>query len=297
MGVKVFSSLIEDNRQQFTELIELKNMKLVIDGIDLVRFLHNSSSQQFMNVQFAADYVSFGRIVTNFFRNLKVNNVQAYVILYGAGKAYAQSDDAKRSREPSRSHGLKLVAQLSEKFHAPPETLSNKLNQFPILSIEMFRNVLAQLNIPCIRTVLGGGPTMAKLANQLNCPVLSFNSDCYLFDLKKGFVNFSTLRFNSDTSLEKYVIRGRVYFRSTLINRFQLKPEVLPFFAVVFSNTSRDTSKPTGIVDTLTKMRARIFVSIKTKNLIKSLMVKLLNWLKHMTLEDAIRNFCDQMRE
>ncbi|KAI1283071.1 Protein asteroid -like protein 1 [Halotydeus destructor] len=294
MGIQGLSSLLADNSKLFTESFELRNTKVVIDGRSLIRFLHESSRQDFMNVQFAGNFVRFAEIVTDFFRNLQANNVQAYVILHGAGRTYQHSDEDKRSRDEFRSLRLKHLVKYSKDFQETREKLGDWFEDwFPVLTFSTFKNVLKELNIPCITSLFNSDTTIAKVANELNCPVLSSESNFYMFDLNGGFISFSTIKLDADSLKDDDIISGRLYFRSNLLQMFNLRPEVLPFFAVVVgSNFRKRASGSTDkIFNTLTKLKYRLRVKMAAESGSKFLMLQLLNWLNGKTLEDATRGF------
>ncbi|KAI1283072.1 Protein asteroid -like protein 1 [Halotydeus destructor] len=294
MGIQGLSGLLADNSELFSEPFELKNTKVVIDGTCLLRFLHDSSNEHFMNVQFSGNYVHYGQIVTAFFSNLKANNVQAYVILPGAGKSYVQSENDKRSRDRFRSIRLTQLVTSSKKFLETNQALGDWFaDWFPVLTREVFKHVLQELKIPCISVLFNSDTTIAKVANQLNCPVLSSETNFYMFDLKSGFVNFSSMQWDADGISNDDVISGRIYFRSTLVELFNLETEVLPFFAVVVGNSYRKKMMDDKIFNSLRKLywKTKTCVDMKTNSGNKALIVLLLTWLKGKTLEDAIRDF------
>ncbi|KAI1283179.1 Protein asteroid -like protein 1 [Halotydeus destructor] len=301
MGISGLSGLIADHREQFTEPFELKNTNVVIDGIDLIRFLYNSSSQEFLNVQFAGNYVSFGRIVSAFFRNLKANNVQAYVILHGAGKPYLQSEDEEQSRDDFRLESLRQMVEYSKVFHETNDSKDNWfIDLFPYLTFEVFRNVLMELSIPCIRTIFGGGATIANVANEVKGPVLSSRSDCYLLDLKHGFGNFAVMYWDVDNIKDDDIIRCEIYRRSTLINMFELKPEVLPFFAAILGTCRRKpgTASCHKLFDTIKRLNlGKTDTSLTTTNMNQFRIVKLLTWLKGKTMLRARREFFNELQD
>ncbi|KAI1283070.1 Protein asteroid -like protein 1 [Halotydeus destructor] len=302
MGIQGLSGLLADNSELFTDRFELTNTKVVIDGMCLIRFLHNSSKQDFMNVQFAGNYVRFGEIVAEFFRNLQANNVQAYVILQGSGRTYQHSEDDKRSRDKFRCLRLEQLVNYSREFSETSKTRGDWfIDWFPVLTHLTFTNVLKELKIPCITSLFHSDTTIAKVANELNCPVLSSESNFYMFDLNSGFISFSTIQLDADRLKDDDIISGRLYFRSNLLQMFNLLPEVLPFFAVVVGSNFRKRASGNSdkIFDTLTKLKykSRNCVKMATKTGSKFRMVQLLNWLNGRTLEKATCEFFSILRD
>ncbi|KAI1283069.1 Protein asteroid -like protein 1 [Halotydeus destructor] len=302
MGIKGFARLISDNSEQFTEPFELSNTELVIDGLDLVRFLYNSSKREFMNVQFAGNHVSFGRTVEAFFRNLQTNNVQAYVILHGAATSHIHNHDDKAIRDYSRAYRLEDLVKYSKDFLATNESLDGVyVDWFPVLSLETFKNVLKELKIPCISVPLNCDTTLVKVANELKCPVLSGDSDFYMFPLTSGFVDFSSISCDSDDIKCDDIIRGRLYSRSRLLQMFDIDAEVLPLFAVICGNAyrKRHPNVPDKIFGYLSRLNNRkdIRVELVMSSGARVRMVQLLTWLKRKTLQDATRDFFRRLQD
>ncbi|KAI1283017.1 Protein asteroid -like protein 1 [Halotydeus destructor] len=296
MGVQGFTTLIVKDIELFTDPFELKDTTLVIDGISLIRFLYNSSSQEFLNLQFSGNYVSFGRIVTAFFGNLKTNKVTSYVILHGAGKLYQQNEADRQSRDVIREDRLKRLVLCSREFLEKKNGLliEKDIDLFPVLTIEVFRNVLKTLKIPCISPLVNYDTTIALVANELNCRVLSADSNFYMFNLKCGFVSLDTIKCNSDEIRNDEVFCGRSYNRASFLAKVGVKPEVLPLFAVIVGNTYRRRLGD-GSDKIYEKMKA--LMNRQGKSASNSRLVQLLTWLKDKTLIDATDRFCKFMKD
>lgn len=59
---------------------------------------------------------------------------------------------------------------------------------FPPLGSEVYREVLADLKIQCVVCKGSADGVVSKIANYSKCPVLSSDSDFYMYNLHSGFV-------------------------------------------------------------------------------------------------------------
>ena len=84
---------------------------------------------------------------------------------------------------------------------------------------------------------------IAVLANDLKCPVISFDSDFYILSLTHGFIPFDSVNFDvqptatdSDGQQYKY-LPVKIYFTQNFIQCFpELDKQVLPLMATVLGN-------------------------------------------------------------
>ncbi|KAI1283024.1 Protein asteroid -like protein 1 [Halotydeus destructor] len=238
MGIQSLTTFVQENSELFTEKFVLQNTDVVIDGFALLRmFLVHSKKEQF-NAQFGGNYVYYGELIAKFFEKLKINNVQPYVILEGTEK-YQEGEEEIEQRNLIRVKRLRTLAELSKEYSEWKDTGGRDM--YPNLFSQVFKDVLKERKVPCIRTLYNSDNTIAQVANQLQCPVLSADSNNYIFDLPAGFINtynWST-EYDADEELNQEPIQCRIYRRSKLLQLFELKPEVLPLFAVVVGNNYR----------------------------------------------------------
>ena len=77
---------------------------------------------------------------------------------------------------------------------------------------------------------------IASLAAAWKCPVLSNDSDFFIFDIEGGYIPLSFLQWKSS------LLTAKVYYRSKLASHFRISPELLPLLASLAGNdyVSRD---------------------------------------------------------
>ena len=71
---------------------------------------------------------------------------------------------------------------------------------------------------------------IASLANAWNCPVLTSDSDFYIFDIEVGYIPLNFLKWQSNG------LTARIFQRRYLAQHFGILPELLPLFASLVGN-------------------------------------------------------------
>ena len=79
---------------------------------------------------------------------------------------------------------------------------------------------------------------IASLAYVWNCPVLSNDSDFFIFDIKAGYIPFEFLEWNSSP------LTASVFYRQKLASHHRIRAELIPLWASLAGNdyVSRDLS-------------------------------------------------------
>ena len=82
----------------------------------------------------------------------------------------------------------------------------------------------------------------AKLANDLKCPLISNDSDFLVMNIDEGVISCDSLLYETPftTKTSKYYMECKVYKVVDFVNRFGLKPEMLPIFATLMGNDGMD---------------------------------------------------------
>lgn len=222
MGVRGLTSYVEGNHNFFTDM-RLRDCRLVIDGCSLYfRLYFNSGLDQAKG----GDYDMFAMLVQQFFAALAECNVHPFVVLDGG------------------------MDHMDKKFKTLQERTQNKIREahslsrgsngcvLPLLSRVVFIQVLSQLGVPLVQCMTEADCEIASLAKHWHCPVLSNDSDFYIFDLRGGYLPLSFFEWNnvSGKTTERYIPA-----RHFTVNRFcshfnHMKKQLLPLFAVVAGN-------------------------------------------------------------
>ncbi|XP_065145678.1 single-strand DNA endonuclease ASTE1 [Paramisgurnus dabryanus] len=222
MGVHGLTSYVEGNHQFFTDM-RLRDCCLVIDGCSLYfRLYFNSGLDQAKG----GDYDMFAGLVKQFFATLAECRVQPFIVLDGG----MDHKDKKFKTLQERT--------LSKIREAHSLSRGSNGSVLPLLSRVVFIQVLSQLGVPLVQCICEADLEIASLAKQWGCPVLSNDSDFYIFDLRGGYLPFSFFQWNNvcGKATERY-IPARQY----TVNRFcmhfnHMNKQLLPLFAMVAGN-------------------------------------------------------------
>lgn len=222
MGVHGLTSYVEGNRQFFTEL-KVRNTHLVIDGCSLYFRLYFTTGLDQIR---GGDYDAFAKVVQRFFAALSLCKVSPFVVLDGGIDETDKKFKTLRERAQSKIHDAHSLSQGS---HG---------NVLPLCTREVFRQVLFELGVPLVQCISEADFEIASLAHQWRCPVLTNDSDFYIFDLCGGYLPITFFEWDNvcGRTSECYIPAHRY-----TINRFcshfnHMNKQLLPLFAVITGN-------------------------------------------------------------
>ncbi|XP_068558650.1 single-strand DNA endonuclease ASTE1 [Cebidichthys violaceus] len=222
MGVHGLTTFVEGNRNLLQD-VKFRDSPLVIDGCSLYfRLYFNHSLDQ----QHGGDYDAFACLLTQFLSALAACNIQPYVVLDGG-------------IDPSDKKFTTLRQRLQSKIKEA-DSLSHGRNGsiLPILTRNVFIQVLIQRGVPLVQCPAEADWEIACLARQWNCPVLTNDSDFYIFDLPGGYLPLSSFQWtNLNGKASHRYISARCYTTNGLCRWFgSMNKELLPLFAVLAGN-------------------------------------------------------------
>lgn len=177
MGVRGLTSYIAKHSDQYLEPYELKDCSIVIDGNSVASQLYSSVSN--CNCAFGGDYDKYANCVKYFFSLLKRCCVTSFVIFDGGYEV--RKLPTVRARLKDKLSTAKMVTPVTQ----------SKFRCFPLFMNEVFRDVLANMEIPFAQSDFEADAEIATIAQRLGCPVLSYDSDFYVYDVL--YIPFSTI--------------------------------------------------------------------------------------------------------
>lgn len=176
MGISKLTTFMKINTK-LTDTFRLYNTKVVIDGNNLYHFLYHKDNLDFLH---GGDYDQYAQKVRDFFSLLHTCKIQPYVVLDGGNK---QNDVKFETIQNRMKHRLKLVNRLAKNQRI-------RDNVVPILAFDTFKAVLEEINTPFAVCDFEADKEIGLLANKLNCPVMSNDSDFYILPVTKGLLPF-----------------------------------------------------------------------------------------------------------
>lgn len=312
MGVRGLTTYIASNAERFLEPYELHDTDLVIDGDNLCIQLFVRSEERMG--AFGGNYDHYFRAVVDFFELLKKCAVRAWVLL-----------DGGYERSKLKTVRSRLLGRIQFVKHVRPG--SNRLI-IPLLIREVFVDALRAVKVPFMRCLFEADNEAAILARKLDCPVLSYDSDFYIHNVK--YIPYVTVNHKiyrkviadegkyeielvggkkrpnrvlakqGDGPLEEDKVKESycyldcsMYTIESLIGSDErLKPEMLPLFAALLGNDYISR----GIL-------SRFYASMKVGKISRKVachqrrVVAILKWLKHHSLKSATATIVNQVRE
>ncbi|ESO90831.1 hypothetical protein LOTGIDRAFT_122662 [Lottia gigantea] len=217
MGVKGLTSFIDDNPVLLQDF-KLSNCKVILDGNNFIHFVYQNYNESH---QYDGDYHNYYRKIVQLFNSLKQCNVEAIVIFDGG---YDVSDSKLRT---TLDRAERRVIQAS-----------NNCSLLPIMAGKAFRKALDQLDVFHVTCSFEADEEIAILANQWNCPVISNDSDFFVYNLKAGFLplNYVDFRPKKLSARVRYISAQKYHFDhyDHILDNFQ--PEMIPLIATVLGN-------------------------------------------------------------
>ena len=182
MGVHGLTSFVND---WFTNWEHRKVQgKLVVDGSSLCHNLYH------VDWTHGGQYPEYRRTILQYFHALQRANISPIIVFDGID--YRQEKTKVTIRR--RSECIKRI-------HSVLSSTTRKLDReliLPMLAIEVFQQTLRELKIP-LYVVDGEADAMiVQIANHYSCPVLSSDSDFFIFNVEGGYISMD--RFYWKTS-------------------------------------------------------------------------------------------------
>ncbi|XP_019761330.2 protein asteroid [Dendroctonus ponderosae] len=189
MGIPGFAKYIQDSASSYFENYKLANCTLVIDGHSLSCQIYNWNQVPEPDARcfncYGGDYDKYAHTLMGFFHMLQEANVKPIVVFDGGFEAKKLPTILKRMQDK---------IEIGIRMDSAMEVAQPWKVVFPLFLRETFKDVLKQLAIPMAMCQFEGDTEIASLGHSLNCPVLTFDSDYFLFGVK--YIPFKSIRNN-----------------------------------------------------------------------------------------------------
>ncbi|XP_007438593.1 protein asteroid homolog 1 [Python bivittatus] len=224
MGINGLMSYVGEHSEFFVDL-QLRNTNVIIDGNNLYHRLYFDSN---LDIRRGGDYDSFTDIIRLFFESLAACNIQPYVVLDGGSDA---SDKKLTTLKERAFEKIQAANSLS---------CGGGGSVLPLLVREVFKQILTKLQVPFVQSFSEADRDIVSLANHLNCPVLTLDSDFCIFDLQAGYCPLNYFQWRNlcrcKDSQDCY-IPTRCFSLERFCRHFSnMNKTLLPLFAVMSGN-------------------------------------------------------------
>ncbi|KAG7283010.1 hypothetical protein CRUP_028527 [Coryphaenoides rupestris] len=221
MGVKGLCSLLKNNRQSYEDL-RFRDSKLVVDGNNLVYHLYFKSN---LDQNHGGEYLEFQAHIRAFFTTLADCGIKPYVVMDGG----AGTSDIKMETLLDR------YKDKVQKAHDAAHTGGQK-GILPCFTKLVFGQTLRDLKVPVAMCFGEADCQLAALAKGWCCPVLSNDSDFYIFDLPAGLLPLDHFQWDAVRSHGGSYIPCKRYTTSSFCTFFKINRQLLPVFATLAGN-------------------------------------------------------------
>lgn len=184
MGIRGLTTFI--NKQWWVfDRHELHDTKVVIDGNNLYHFLYEKSKNASF---FGGDYEDYIFHTETFFKQFELCKITPIIIFDGAS-GENKMDCLKRSYASSVAM---FCCETNEIYSM---CIDKKISAYCVLLGEVFEEIMTEMNIKFIRSLFEADDDIAAVAKILRCPVVSMDSDFFIYNndyvpLKKIQVGF-----------------------------------------------------------------------------------------------------------
>lgn len=298
MGVRGLQSFLKNN-PHLSEKIELNNTSLVIDANNLLCCLYcnmclSRDSKHYRSDLYGGDMVAYGEIVRTFFQNLDKCGIVPVLVFDGSVIGKQSTKDQLVLKEKTiYKRGLERFEAAK---NATEDGLDDRVNM-PMTINHVFKNIVTDLGIQRIQTPYEADTHIARVANDLDCPVLTNDSDFIIYKLKRGFIMLDLFHHQTVVRSKngKPCILGTVFSQMRLIKCMPgLRAENMPLLSVLLGNDYIESGSFDGVLQNI--CNRRYDGVLVTETFSHRRIANILAWLRDKTLSEAIEYITSQLR-
>lgn len=288
MGVQGFQSFLKKN-PNISQKINLNQTTLVIDANNLlcVLFCRICAPQENLRCDlYGGDLVNYRDAIKEFFNSLDKCRITPVLVFDGSviGKQSTKNQLVLKEKEVYRRSIQRFQAAMCASEDDHKEDII-----FPTIMSSTFRNVVSELGIQKIQTPYEADSQVAKIANDLNCHVLTNDSDFLIYSLPKGFIMFDMFEYKDIKSLSKesYCIQCVSYSQEKLAKFLPgLRPENMPLLSILLGNDYVEAGTFDRVLQAILPSHYQgAFVAESWSH---RKIANLLYWMKNKSLKEAI---------
>lgn len=270
MGIKGLNSFLRQHNILREE--KFHDTKIIIDGYGLMYFLATKIK---LDSKYGGNYGKFRKGIDDFFDNLKLCNIDHFVVLDGCKLA----DDSKLKTQIRRHE-----SKLSESING----LKPNRRSFPLLMRQEFKKGLERNKVLCNIRHFEADDALVELANYFDCYILSADTDYFIHNLKKAAINIFTIKFDYDIINKKNVLKGKVFFIQNLNSKFpNLNHRLLALAGMLIGNDylklpDEKLQELLGEKKYEVPVKRQKLEEISSNNPFKNTLMKIFSWLNNI---------------
>lgn len=291
MGVRGLQTFLKNN-PHLSQRYELTNTNLLIDGSNLQCNIYHvlcrdENSDHIYCDKYGGDFVAYGQAVREFFKALQLCNIKPILVYDGSviGKQSTQDQIVLKEKETHR-RGLdkfNLALQITEDSRDDSFIMSSLIGS-------VFKAIVSELGYQTIQSPYEADTHLARLANEMNCPILTNDSDFIIYSLPVGFIILDMFYYKKPIkhkTINRYSIECFVYSQQKLIQFLPgLHKDVLPLVSILLGNDYIASGTFDRVTYPICNRPYQGAFTTATRNHGK--IANLLEWLKGISLEEAV---------
>ncbi|XP_074601282.1 single-strand DNA endonuclease protein asteroid [Brevipalpus obovatus] len=281
MGIRSLRSFI-DNNSDLIHQHKLHDTKVVIDGTNFVFFAYKMSAMEYPNHRFGGDYITYAKIIRKCIKAFRKCRIEPIFVFDGG-----------------IDRSLRKMSTIFKRLRARLTHCQNALKVgseigfiLPILSKIVFTSILIEMEVKFVQSFEEADTDVAMLANHYQCPVISDDSDFFIFDLNSGFVELNSIDFR--TVRRSSVKNGRSFFFldcrffdiQNFLNHFPgLDRKMLPLFSTIMGNDYVEQRCFINILNSIPAVESKKGLKVGRRHYS---MIRLLDWMRHKNVKQAV---------
>ena len=225
---------------------------LIIDGYSLCHELYLHSRAD--NVH-GGDYVSFSQYIVKFLNCLLQNQIKPFVVFDGIDAEQSKKETHNKRRIENAERVKDLLKGIRESSRAD--------YYLPYLArLVMMEAVVRVLGEESLYVADGDADSIiATLAITRRCPVLSIDSDFYIFPIRDGYIPFTEMKWGDDG------VHARIFYYTDFAKQYGIKdPQLLIMLPAILGDSMlQPLNDALEVLTKATRIRAEAVLKYTSK--------------------------------
>ncbi|KAL3063506.1 hypothetical protein OYC64_003136 [Pagothenia borchgrevinki] len=227
MGVQGLTTLLKKHQRIYRDR-RLSHSWLLIDGSNLYHWLYFNSG---LDQNHGGEYAAFAALIERFVKVLRDCQITPYIVLDGG------LDISEKKNETVKKRAMGHIKRANQAAQG-----GQRKDILPMLVKLVLRQTLRRLDVQVAQCYGETDLEIAALAREWQCPVLSGDSDFYIYDLPVGLLPLSDFQWEAvERRGSNSYIPCKSYYTSSFCIYFKIQRLLLPAFAALAGN---DCVKP-----------------------------------------------------
>ncbi|CAL8335910.1 unnamed protein product [Gadus morhua 'NCC'] len=200
------------------------------------------------------------------YQDIKFSNSE--LVVDGCNLAYHLFNMANLDQNPGGEY-------LAFQAHIPAALTSEKKGIYPPSVMSVFEQTLNDLRVPQVKCFGEADGRLAALAREVSCPLLSEDTDFYIYDLPEGVLPLAPFWKSVKDSPASSEIHCKLYTTTKFCTVFNIDPQLLPIFASLVKAEVKNMLRESMLEYELPSSPAPLLIGFLSKGTVPQLPAKL----------------------